>query len=95
MNKLTIVIPILNEAKNLQELAKSVHAALNPVLRDYKIVFVDDHSTDNSAEVLSKLSKIYPVRVITKKGPVGKAFSILEGTEVSDSEFIVMLDGDL
>ena len=47
---LSIVITILNELDNIRPLLEQVHAALEGY--DYEVVYVDDGSTDGSAQLL-------------------------------------------
>lgn len=61
----------------------------------YKMIFVDDLSTDKTVEILEGLKSAYPIKIFKKQGKIGKAYSIMEGVRYSDSEFVVMLDADL
>ena len=54
-DKLSIVIPILNENKNILPLTLSLINNLKKF--DYEIIFVDDNSQDNSKKVLRLLKK--------------------------------------
>lgn len=95
MKKLTVVIPVKNEAKNVIPLVQRIHKALMKAHIIYDVVFIDDHSSDNTYIVLKNLSKKYPIKVYKKIGKPGKAYSILEGARKSKNEFIAMIDGDL
>ncbi|MBI4130389.1 glycosyltransferase [Candidatus Roizmanbacteria bacterium] len=91
---LTIVVPTLNEAENILPLVERIDSSLKTKFR-YEIIFVDDHSIDNTISVIQSLTAYYPVRLHVKKGKRGKAYSILEGAAASQTEYIAMLDGDL
>lgn len=93
--KVDVVVPILNEAKNLEELSRRISDTLNEIGATYNIIFVDDNSTDETSEILQKLGNIYPIKHLIKSGKLGKAYSILQGCKNSAAEFIVMIDGDL
>ena len=54
--ELSIIIPIHNEEKSISSLYSELKEVLKP-LKTYEIIFVEDGSTDNSFEMLSKLSK--------------------------------------
>ncbi len=95
MEKLNIVIPILNEAKNLPELVKRIAQSMKGMKTDYEIIFVDDFSTDNSKRIINSLSKRYPIVYMLKSGKRGKGYSILQGAQKSRVKYIAMLDGDL
>ena len=60
MIKFSIIIPILNEAKNIQKLANILKKELNNKFQ-YEIIFVDDNSRDGSDIILKELSKKYKI----------------------------------
>lgn len=95
MKNLDIIIPVKNEEGNIVALVERTAKVMGEAKIPYKMIFIDDHSTDKTVEVLGSLKDSYPVKVFEKKGKVGKAFSIMEGVKYSDSEFVVMLDADL
>ncbi len=95
MNKLDIIVPVLNEAPNLPDLVSRIGETLGKTGISYGIIIVDDHSTDDTKQVVKNLSKKYPITYVLKSGKKGKAYSILEGSESSGAEYLVMIDGDL
>lgn len=68
---------------------------MNEAKIPYKMIFIDDHSTDKTAQIIENLAVSHPVKLYKKQGKIGKAYSIMEGVRYSDSEFVVMLDADL
>ncbi len=52
---LTVVIPLFNEKDSLRPLHAEIERALSALGLSYEIVFVDDGSTDGSAEVLREI----------------------------------------
>jgi glycosyltransferase involved in cell wall biosynthesis len=60
-------------------------------------LFVDDHSSDSTANEISSLIKLYgkKVKFYTKQGKRGKAFSIIEGVTYANFDTICMIDADL
>ena len=50
---LSIVIPILNEDKNIEILHKKIIFNLKKI--NYEIIFLDDNSYDNSKSILKKI----------------------------------------
>lgn len=95
MPYLDIIVPIKNEAKNLNALVNRVEQSMSSTGIKYRLIFVDDQSTDNSLAILKELKKNYPILVFVKKGKPGKAFSIMEGARYSKAEYLAMIDGDL
>lgn len=94
MPSVAILLPVFNEAENLPVLLERIDAALTKKKISYQAIAVDDHSSDDSPQILRKLAKKYPLQVYTKKGLPGKAFSILQAARHADSELLCMLDAD-
>ena len=95
MPKISIVIPVRNEEKNIERLVKKIDTNLINAHLSYEIIIVDDNSSDSTASISKGLSKVFPVRYFLKKGKAGKGYSILEGAEYSQSDIVCMIDADL
>ncbi len=93
--EIDIIVPVVNEGENIEELVKRVDVALSKENIRYRIIFIDDHSNDNTLSVINRVSQKYPVIFHLKKGKKGKAYSILQGASVASTEYIAMLDADL
>lgn len=91
----SLIVPAYNEQANVVPLVTRLVAALQPLSIPYEILFVDDHSKDGTAAAVSELSKMYPVRLIAKKGDQGKSFSLLEGFASARFPTLGMIDADL
>ena len=90
---LSIIIPTINERGNIDPLVKRLAKALAGM--EFELVFVDDRSTDGTYEYLKELSDILPIRLLRKKGPRGKALSLLQGFMHAKGNTIAMIDADL
>lgn len=93
--KFSIIIPILNEKKNIPILVDRIENSLNKF--NYEIIFVDDNSKDGSDKILYLLSKKnsnlkYLIRKSKKKD---LSQSCLDGIKKATSEIIIIMDGDL
>lgn len=93
--QIDILVPARNEAENFPNLLSRIHNSLSKSKINYRVIVIDDHSTDDSAQVLKKLSTQYPLLVVKKTGPSGKAFALLEGFKHSTAPIVCMLDADL
>ena len=58
ITKISIVIPILNEDKNLEQLVKEIAKIKNKIqISKFELIFVDDNSKDQTEKILKKLKK--------------------------------------
>lgn len=99
MNKplLSIVIPVYNEADNLENLFSRLVAVLDAFGKHYEIILVNDGSRDHSATLLNALHERRPdiIRVIHFNGNFGQHMAITAGFESARGEIIITLDADL
>lgn len=94
--EISVVIPAKNEEDNVEPLIAEIKSALDGVVADYEIVYVDDGSTDDTYSRLMHLVKagkttINPVRL---KKSVGQSTAILAGVLEAKGALIVTLDAD-
>lgn len=92
---ISIIIPTLNEADNIEMLFKRINDTMKQAHINYEIVLIDDNSTDNTLKLAKELKSTYPVKPILKNGKAGKAYSLLEGFEYAQYELVCMIDADL
>ena len=95
ISQLDVIVPVRNEAGNISALVRRLNRTLSSLGLKFRLIFVDDRSTDRTVEILRRLSHRYPITIHSKVGKTGKAFSILEGAGLSASAYILMIDGDL
>ena len=77
-----------------------MHKRLTEVFRmlgiNYEIIFVNDGSPDNSAEIISEISRDDPCVIgITHSRNFGSQMAFRSGMEISTMDSVVLLDGDL
>jgi dolichol-phosphate mannosyltransferase len=87
---LSLIIPLFNDVENAPLLHSEIERCLAG--RDYEVIYIDDGSTDHTAESLPRSER---VRVIQFRAHKGKTAAILAGMEMAAGELIVFLDGDL
>ena len=93
-NKISIVIPALNEEKNIKPLTKRIIKNLRNI--KFEIIFVDDSSVDQSKTVLLALSKKYKFfNPLLRKKDRDLTQSCFDGIEKSKYSNILIMDADL
>jgi glycosyltransferase involved in cell wall biosynthesis len=93
---LSIVVPLLNEEANLKPLYSELKEALDALGRSYEIVFVDDGSTDGSAQALAELHEADDrVKVVEFRRNFGKTAALTAGFRLSQGQIVVTMDADL
>ncbi|MBI4563932.1 MAG: glycosyltransferase family 39 protein [Planctomycetes bacterium] len=94
MKSVTVVVPTLNEAGNIEPLVHRVAAAFGDRW-DWEILFVDDDSADGTAAEVERLAAAYPVRALIRKGERGLGSAVLKGFVASQSPIVAVMDADL
>ncbi|MFH1721142.1 MAG: glycosyltransferase [Candidatus Altiarchaeota archaeon] len=90
----TVIVPTLNEAKNVTELL----ATLFNLYPKIKVVIADDGSTDDTQKIIKKMEGNNPSLSLidrTDKPVHGLTASVLDAIGKIDTPFFVVLDGDL
>ncbi len=91
-----MVIPLLNEAENVEELARRVDGALQAMGRPYEIIFIDDGSTDGTFEALARLHREIPETVVVRfRKNFGQTAALQAGFRQAKGSIIITMDGDL
>ena len=90
----SIVVPVRNEANNIAPLIEEIAAALDGRW-DYEIVYVDDGSTDATAERLTAImAERGTVRQIRHETSSGQSAAVRTGVRAARGPIVATLDGD-
>ncbi|MDP4265146.1 MAG: glycosyltransferase [Bacteroidota bacterium] len=93
---ISLVIPLLDEAESLPELAAWIEKVMLENRYSYEVIFVDDGSTDNSWDVIQELrSKNSNIKGIKFQRNYGKSAALYEGFRVAQGEVVITMDADL
>ena len=94
MNKITIILPTLNEEKNINKIVNEIINKFN--FNDYSILFVDDGSTDNTRyEIIESAKKNSKVDYLFRINDKDISRSFIEGLKKTESEYVILMDSDL
>ena len=91
---LTIVVPTFNERGNIRPLLKALDQNLS--VGDWKVIFVDDDSPDETADEVQMCQSTYSnVELISRVGRRGLSSACIEGFSVATTPFVAVIDADL
>uniref|UniRef100_Q3ASZ7 Glycosyl transferase n=1 Tax=Chlorobium chlorochromatii (strain CaD3) TaxID=340177 RepID=Q3ASZ7_CHLCH len=90
--ELSVVIPLMNEADNIEPLFSALNKALRNI--EHEIVLVDDGSTDNTVETIQRYATATTKLVVLNKN-YGQTAAMAAGIEQASGELIATMDGDL
>jgi glycosyltransferase involved in cell wall biosynthesis len=94
---ISIVIPVLNEAANLERLIGRLTPVLDGLGADaWEVVFVDDGSSDDTLGELRRLNGVDPrIRAISFSRNFGKEIALAAGLRYASGDAVVIMDADL
>jgi dolichol-phosphate mannosyltransferase len=91
---LSVVVPVRNEQDNIAPLVAEIRAALDGVVA-YEIVYVNDGSTDATAQRLAEIRQACPqLRVVRHAQSCGQSTAVRSGVQAARGDWIATLDGD-
>ena len=94
---LSIVIPAYNEAESLRVLLQQIQDVLKTQTYSTEVIFINDGSTDATAEILDTLAAEAPieVHVIHFRYNRGKAEALTAGFQKAIGDVVITMDADL
>ena len=93
MPEIAVILPTLNERENLAPMVERLAAALAGL--DWEAVFVDDDSSDGTADEARALAAANPrVRTLHRIGRRGLASAVIEGACATAAPVIAVMDAD-
>ncbi|WP_417832373.1 glycosyltransferase family 2 protein [Terasakiella sp.] len=92
--EMSVVVPVKNEAENIQPLIEEICAALEGKI-SFEIVYVDDGSDDETPQKLRDMqAKLDNLRVVTHRQSCGQSTAVRTGVKQAQGRVIATLDGD-
>jgi glycosyltransferase involved in cell wall biosynthesis len=90
--KISVIIPMYNEEKNVLQVIRSIQ---NQSLQELEIVCINDNSNDKTLSILKSLQKDDPrIRIITHKTNRGVLYNRISGALKSNGEYVTFVDAD-
>lgn len=96
MVELSIVVPVFNEAPNVQPLCERLAAVAALLPRPLEVIFVNDGSRDETLTLLREQRvKLPALKIISLSRRFGQAAAIAAGLDAAGGRAVVLMDGDL
>ena len=98
MEKLSIIIPVYNSEKTIEEVVKEIEIAVSRLISKFEleIILVNDYSKDNSLEVCKNICKHKSfVKLISFTKNFGQVNALMAGIRIASGDYIISMDDDL
>jgi len=94
--EISVVIPIFNEEESVPLLVDSLLSTLDKMDRRFEVIFVNDGSTDASAERLAAAAAgRVEIKIIEFRRNAGQTAALMAGIDHASGQIIVAMDADL
>ena len=90
-----IILPVKNEAKTIEVTIQRLNQCFPIEHKEHKIIFVNDHSTDNTASIIKSHKEVFLLNNINNPGKGSAIKFALQTIYVKNMlDIVVFLDGD-
>jgi glycosyltransferase involved in cell wall biosynthesis len=89
--KYSVIIPVMNEEKNVVPLHNEIRTTMDSLGQPYEIIFIDDGSTDGT---VAQLETVSPVVIVRLRKNFGQTAAMDAGIKQATGEIVITLDGD-
>ncbi|MEH7440614.1 glycosyltransferase [Neobacillus drentensis] len=89
--KVTVVMPVYNREKYIE---KAITSVLNQTLIDWKMVIMNDGSTDSSAEIIERFTSDKRIQHVRLPKNLGTGKSLQTALSLVDTPYFVIVDSD-
>jgi glycosyltransferase involved in cell wall biosynthesis len=96
MIELSVIIPCYQEEKNIPHIFETVLSQIEPKIKSYEFIFIDDGSKDHTWNEIQKLASAHPsVKGIRFSRNFGKEYATAAGVSESKGSAVLLIDADL
>jgi len=98
LKKLSIVIPVYNSEKTIEEVVNEIEIVFSKLNSKFEleIILVNDYSKDNSLEVCKNICKHKSfVKLISFSKNFGQHNALMAGIKIASGDYIIFMDDDL
>ena len=88
---ISVVVPVFNEEGNVANLHKEIVDVCETNGYVYEVIFIDDGSTDKTAEICKTLR---PLKLIQMRKNFGQTAAMDAGIKAAKNDYIITMDGD-
>lgn len=92
--RVSCIVPVFDEEDLIERFLTALHKQMEVVSNRFEIIVIDDGSTDNTANILSKLAQQLPIKCIRFSRNFGKEHAIAAGLKYCTGDVGVILDAD-
>lgn len=93
---ISIISPVYGAPTLINELVSQIETAVNEITEDYEIILVEDHSPDNSQEIIRRIcANDKKVKGVFLSRNFGQQYALNAGFDLSSGDYVVTLDCDL
>lgn len=94
--RLSVIVPLYNEQESIRPLYAAIVQALGDIGCSFEMVFVDDGSRDDTAEIARQIARFDSrLRLVKFRRNYGQTPAMAAGIEHARGEILVTMDGDL
>jgi glycosyltransferase involved in cell wall biosynthesis len=93
MYDLQILLPVHNEAESIADTIREIYAEISPRVA-MQFIICEDGSRDNTQDVLKRLSREIPMKLILSRERKGYSRAVTDGMRAMDARYLLCLDSD-
>lgn len=94
-SSISIIIPALNEEKNLEATVETILGAVGDSFSRFEIIIFDDNSSDSTPQIAEELKESNKnIKVIHNPQTMGYGYNFKKGVELAENEYVTIFPGD-